>query len=287
MKIFLPLLLSANAQRNRIVTESTFQVIPEGFEGTFEGFNTTEILTQNSDDEIFQEFENIYAYMESPLGRAEYSEQQKQHIRKFKLLKNMIVYLQQIPLFGKFCFYGCYCFAKGPFKLLEQAGSASPMDPADAVCKKHAKCHYCAQMDFGADKCDITRPYKFAARIDAVTGEKMIECLNPEGSCKRGVCECDKQLAYDLRDQERSWNILHHQRWGQFSQDNCLAGGSEKQARGERGTAVEECCGNFPERFPYFSDDGWGTIRRCCGNKTYSPVQHMCCDGNIVEHGSC
>ena len=87
----------------------------------------------------------------------------------------MIVYLQRIPLFGKFCFYGCYCFAQGPFRLLENAGNGQPVDKPDNACRAHNRCHYCAREDFEA-KCDMTSPYKFMAAEDEVTGERYINC---------------------------------------------------------------------------------------------------------------
>lgn len=72
------------------------------------------------------------------------------------------------------------------------------------------------------DNCEVTKGYAFNAREDSVTQVRYIECLNELGSCKRSLCECDKALAYDLADMESEWNILHHQRWGQFDQQlNC------------------------------------------------------------------
>ena len=182
----------------------------------------------------------------------------------------MIVYLQKIPLFGKFCFYGCYCFAEGPFRLLENAGNGQPVDPADNACRKHNRCHFCAKQDFDS-KCDMTSTYKFEALEDEVTGERFINCckyflvchkngssslaqpiinnlVNPEGSCKRNICECDKQLAYGLRDAELNWNILHHARWGGFDKDNCLAYRNGRSAT-DRTEKISEkkmqCCGKF------------------------------------------
>ena len=105
-----------------------YEQVPDGFEGSFQNFNSSAVIEENKDDEIFREFEVLYSYVDSSLGRKEYSDEQKAMIRKFKLVKNMIVYLQRIPLFGKFCFYGCYCFASGPFRLLENAGNGQPMD---------------------------------------------------------------------------------------------------------------------------------------------------------------
>ena len=72
--------------------------------------------------------------------------------------------------------------------------------------------------------------------------------VNPEGSCKRNICECDKQLAYGLRDAELNWNILHHARWGGFDKDNCLAYRNGRSAT-DRTEKISEkkmqCCGKL------------------------------------------
>ena len=107
------------------------------YEGSFENFNVTQLMDENSEDGLFREFEDSYFHMESPMGRNDFTETEKALIRKFKLMKNMVVYLQRIPLFGKFCFYGCYCFAKGPKELLVDAGNGKPMDGADNACRHH------------------------------------------------------------------------------------------------------------------------------------------------------
>merc|ERR1719220_689636 len=61
-------------------------------------------MDENAEDELFREFEDSYSLME--LGRSDFTPEEKKLIQKFKLMKNMIVYLQRIPLFGKFCFHG-------------------------------------------------------------------------------------------------------------------------------------------------------------------------------------
>ena len=107
------------------------------YEGSFENMNVTDIYLENQDDGIFRDFEDEYAYMESNVGRSDFTEEEQRLIRKFKLMKNMIIYLQQIPLFGKYCFYGCYCFSKGPKELLIDAGNGKPIDGVDNACRRH------------------------------------------------------------------------------------------------------------------------------------------------------
>jgi hypothetical protein len=273
--------------------ESEYVEVPEGYEGSFQNFNTTALVDQNKEDDLFREFEDSYAHMNSVMGRSDFTEEEKQMIRKFKLMKNMIVYLQKVPLFGKFCFYGCYCFAKGPKNLLVDAGNGKPLDGADSACRSHLNCHSCAKKDYGEEKCAVTNGYRFAAKEDDVTGIRWIECLNAEGSCKRALCECDKTLAYDLADAEAEWNILHHARWGQFDAPlNCARhqpGGRDGGLRSEpMSEVVTGCCGEFPRRYPYHLDDGFGNVKRCCNGRTFDPNRLECC-GNGKTHaiGTC
>jgi hypothetical protein len=107
----------------------------------------------------------------------------------------MIVYLQMLPIFGKFCFYGCYCFAAGPFKLLQNAGSGAPMDAPDSACRRHGRCNMCANRDFGEETCDQFTPYGFEAKQDPVTGEKYIKCRKYKHKNKKPVLSFLKERA--------------------------------------------------------------------------------------------
>ena len=62
-----------------------FTAVPDGFEGSFQNFNTTQVIEENKDDEIYREFEVLYSYVYSNLGRKEYSEDQKSMIRKVNI----------------------------------------------------------------------------------------------------------------------------------------------------------------------------------------------------------
>jgi hypothetical protein len=285
-------------QRSRDEIVGGFTTVPDGYDGAFENFNVTQLMDENAEDDLFREFEDSFFHMNSPMGRNDFTEEEKALIRKFKLMKNMIVYLQRIPLFGKFCFYGCYCFAKGPKELLIDAGNGKPMDGADNACRHHLQCHSCAKLDFD-DKCDVTDGYKFTAKEDEVTGIRWIQCLNQEGSCKRAICECDKALAYDLADAETEWNILHHARWGQFDAAlNCerhQPGGRDGAMRQEKLSEPSgpECCGEYPRRFPFHADDGYGNIHQCCVSsdgygRSFNPNRLDCCsNGSLKTIGSC
>ena len=48
----------------------------------FKNFNVTLMLQENSNDDFFKEFETLYATVNSPLTRSQFSEEQKTSIRK-------------------------------------------------------------------------------------------------------------------------------------------------------------------------------------------------------------
>ena len=59
--------------------------------------------------------------------------------RKFKHVVSLILYLQKIPILGKFIYYGCYCFVDAQYNLA--AGSGEPVDEVDKSCKRFHDCY--------------------------------------------------------------------------------------------------------------------------------------------------
>ena len=100
------------------------------------------------------------------------------------------MYLQKVPILGKYVYYGCYCFTNAQYDL--DAGYGQAVDPIDRSCKKFHHCYNCIKKDYvqanDQKNCDGTsRSYRFRGFIDPVTMEKQIECLNDVGSCKSRV----------------------------------------------------------------------------------------------------
>ena len=50
-------LLNYNIARSGDFENYRFTAVPDGFEGSFQNFNTTQVLEENKDDEIYREFE--------------------------------------------------------------------------------------------------------------------------------------------------------------------------------------------------------------------------------------
>jgi len=95
-------------------------------------------------------------FHEVPMMKTNGQNQTLVGLRKFRQLKSMILYMttsdfeveKEEPgtLFGKFCWYGCWCFIEGSTNL--QSGYGRPRDEVDAACMRFSKCYRCLAMDY-------------------------------------------------------------------------------------------------------------------------------------------
>jgi len=204
--------------------------------------------------------------------------------KKFFTVKQMIMYFQKTPLFGKFGYYGCWCFPDGPDDM--SAGYGEPVDDIDRMCKKLNQCYRCASMKFGKNECPANADYQFQGVEDAVTGRRYVDCLDEEGTCERSLCECDKQLAGSIGNLEDDWEQDYHAKWGNFNREQTcrtpasLGWGKESRSmgsyghHGNGGNQPDACCGKEGELFPYNTDSG---RRSCCGSRTFNTELMKCC----------
>lgn len=201
---------------------------------------------------------------------------------RVEVLMKMIMYLQIDPSFDKFFQYGCYCFPDGTNQVLGGYGEAR--DGADLICKKYHNCQRCIDKDHV--DCPEWAPYKYKGRIDKATGKKYLQCLNKPNSCRRNHCECDKRLAEQLAEYELAWNPEYSMAFGGFDRaKSCPAVDKRTNTNNDN---THECCGDYPERFPYISESESGALRKCCVDKTYDPRVLACCqDGILKQHGTC
>lgn len=177
-------------------------------------------------------------------------------MRKFRNLKVLVLWLQKEKLFGRYCYYGCHCLPEGSHNIA-QGGYGKPHDNIDASCRRFGQCYKCLVDEHKDDGLDINGAdgcigeeigYRYDLMHDNATGKNSIECTNKIGSCRRNICECDKQLAENLALYEDQWNEQFHANRGGFERlDECerpSGGGSNK---------FEECCGDkttFPFNTP-------------------------------------
>jgi hypothetical protein len=172
-------------------------------------------------------------------------------LRRFKNLKAMVMTLQpaEVTVFGRYCYYGCWCLPQGQHNLA--SGYGAPVDAVDAVCKEFALCYKCIDLDFGGSCNPEKRGYKWQKVRDANNIPIDLQCMNDPtvGSshrCARYICECDRILALGLSVTYASWNITFHARWTPLSpsdpgffdkgQDCVVSGGDYRQ---------DDCCGAY------------------------------------------
>jgi hypothetical protein len=172
-------------------------------------------------------------------------------LRRFKNLKAMVMSLQPaaVTVFGRYCYYGCWCLPQGQHNLA--SGYGQPIDPVDAVCKEFALCYKCIDIDFGGSCNPEKRGYKWGKSYDDVGNQVDVRCKNnhndgPSHRCARFVCECDRILAVGLSHVWMYWNQTFHARWstlnpgdpGYFAkEDDCITvTGDYRQ---------DACCGAY------------------------------------------
>lgn len=137
--------------------------------------------------------------------------------QKFVELIDMIMYLQRVPFFGQYWYYGCWCAPEG-FENALGRGYGKPRDNIDKSCRSMSYCYECAKIDKGSECTTSEVNYNWHGALDA-EGNKQIICDDDEGTCEHTLCLCDKKLAEDLRQHENEWDLHTHQKWGDFNRE--------------------------------------------------------------------
>jgi len=202
--------------------------------------------------------------------------------RRYLHLKKMVDYLFQnknttSPPLTEWWGYGCWCIAHGENPLLAKRGL--PADEIDSVCKDHALCYECARMDYG-HTCDPTQiGYQVTGNKDLITGKRYLTCDNSD-VCEQSLCQCDKMLAEGLVRTYDQWDEQYH----------ISTSGFDGRAQCELPEPIhdwgelDQCCGDYPLRAPYRSDNG---NRQCCVDKTYHTYYLECCNNEVKTKGFC
>ena len=116
------------------------------------------------------------------------------------------------------------------------------------------------------------------------------------------MCECDRGLAYRLRDHEDSWDLKFHRKWWSpgFDYKECEVPRKLSQNLGHSGNngvgnnqnhiSEKKCCGDYKNNGLRFPFETLGGYRGCCGRKTYDVGTMECCDEGFSEvsaRGAC
>ena len=185
--------------------------------------------------------------------------------------------------------YGCYCIDS-------KWSKGEPVDNIDKSCKAHKKCFECNKLDFikedGSSSCDPAKQQYTFNVTSFEDGTRKIYCLNELGTCRRAVCECDRQLSEDIARQEDSYQDQYREK---FDHDGIC----KHTDMGNGVPRLDACCGDYPKRFPFSVSEG---SKQCCKSdgvedrngmvslfrsKTYNPFIKQCCNGKVKAIGSC
>lgn len=269
---------------------------------TFQNFN----LTFLESDPDFREFRRDFIREQMPkpvLKSSSYKTEQEKKasaslrtstMSKFITVKLMIMFFQSSPEFGKFNHYGCWCFPDGTNDLSAyNSGYGDPVDEIDKTCKRMSQCYKCAQMKYGKHVCPMNTPYNYQGLEDDVTGQRYIKCLDPEDTCARSLCECDRKMAQGIGNLEDEWEEAYHSKWGNFDRrQTCRVSSAgafgwrvrsvagHRDGGGGGGGAPDACCGDEGEKFPYNTDGG---RRSCCYGRTYNTESMKCCPQDGIK----
>lgn len=187
----------------------------------------------DTNDDILTEFKQLMSIAEHRSKvQGEYG-QTLRTLQRFAELVDMIMYLQRVPFFGQYWYYGCWCAPEGFLKTVG-SGYGKPVDAIDRSCRDMSECYECAQMDYGEDCTTAEVNYRWHGEVDE-DGNKIVKCDDPEDSCAWAICSCDRRLAEQMHAHERVWNLHHHQKWGDFNRDDACFPVRDRFAVGENG----------------------------------------------------
>lgn len=269
---------------------------------------------QKSHDDMYQMFENQLSDANSRLSMAlsrssspeelQAAESYLNQLRRFRQLKEFVIWMSRVPKFGKYCYYGCWCLPGGAHE--DVAGKGEPRDEIDSACKLQTQCYECANIDpdtrdgCNPDKAkyaytfsqDENNPNDVLSR-DITCHDKWIDEPggNKKSHCRRAVCECDRGLAYRLRTHEESWDLKYHRKWATPGFDAGLCevqrnGGGNGGGNGNRnprpvGRSSKKCCGDYADDGNRYTFEDLGGYRQCCGTKTYNTQSMACCNEDL------
>ena len=151
--------------------------------------------------------------------------------------------------------YGCHC----------RHGRAAtttgrPLDGTDQACFRYNQCNHCLLNLHGSRRPCNSESFGYAVDFRE---SGSIQCSNLIGSCRRNICECDRQFAEEITKHRHSVDVKF-----------------------VNITANESIC--LP-----LSTRGKHSFVKCCGNRTQFPFNqpqhdHQCCDGPLAKpFGQC
>lgn len=171
--------------------------------------------------------------------------------------------------------YGCFC----RFGRDWRKSHGKPMNDIDKVCQQLYFCYKCVEFDGFAendDACDSVEDLKYDMPVTSTVYGfgSYVACseANDGELCKIRKCCCDVAFGLKLISFFFDPNGVYVD--GQYKHDIWDPSEHCPTCQGDNCRAEKDCCGTYPDRFPYAPRNG---ERGCCLDRTYS-TSTMCCD---------
>lgn len=160
---------------------------------------------------------------------------------------------------------GCWCY----FDEDVGSGKGKPSSALDELCKTLHNGYECAMRD-AEDEGDSCTPWEVTYTVGSGQAGAVAECTatNAGNNCATRACIVEQTFVAGLVDffilQQGSISVLD----GPF---DCST------ASANTGVSAKSCCGSYPDRFPFRTNNG---DRACCGTRTYNTQTLSCCDAD-------
>ena len=170
----------------------------------------------------------------------------------------------------QFTNYGCYCWINGVSEGV--IGGGATKDMTDHHCKELYRCYKCVNNDYAKNYTDVSYSVDFTMR----NGERVLDCSVNSKQDAENICECDKRFAEAIAKTKESCSAGQEAdpENGEHCMDNqyktATGGGSfDPNASCNKrfhGHDKEECCGFYPNRYPYDPNQS-----DCCRTRRTDP----------------
>jgi len=183
--------------------------------------------------------------------------------------------------------YGCWCFFDEEGLAVHNMGAGHPVNDVDQMCKSLFDGYTCSTID-SEDKNDVEvcEPWnvEYVSGFDGAFGffgteeQLALACEQRNGgsdTCAYQGCVIEGSFVYDI--------ILEVTINGYYDLSKKHANGFDHAAEcphSEGGQGRRECCGAYPNRFPYSTKRG---SHSCCGQSVFDVNMFTCCSDFTVQ----
>lgn len=189
---------------------------------------------------------------------------------------------------------GCWCYLDDT----HGKGRGKPLDEKDALCRTLHHNYECMIME---EVCEpFGKPWEIPYHeigldYDGILGAAnnkhrtleyvMAACerVYDNNLCHQKICKIEmsfiKQMFSVKESELGTQEFIHQNGFDPLTDERCsIESGYESE---------KDCCGEYPNRFPYKIEARDGSTRKCCGGKTYNHGMYACCDDQIETVGTC